>query len=808
MSSGKPGIRFALVLAGLAVAAWGRWWLATPLTVREGTIALVIGCLFAAFALGRPGAGRDGQESNPLSTVSSWGPREWLGLVVLLGGLAGFGWSSFQLYAVWDSAFDWAAPLAVGCLAVWTAGLALVDRRWRNPEGTTPWSRPEILGVLLLTALAGFLRFHQLDHFPPADGFVAIEEPQSGQGAWNILSEGIRPWEFLLDRWMAVPFLDWLGPTITNLRLPFILVSWLTIPVTYLLARQLVAPGAAMFGTFLLAVSHWHLHYARLAHAVFPTTLVFVGVLALCVRQYRRGGLALYPWIGFWSAYTLFAYAGYRATLLVVAAFFLTRFLVLLRDWWRAAEPETASLLRRRVGVQLVGMTLLSLGAAGPVVALAGRLSHNPQYFLEALNRSRANKEYYTDDWETWIRARVQRQIDTARIFHHRGDTEQAYNLPGEPMLDPVTGVLFTIAVFYGLLFWRHRLQGFFVLTFLGLVIAGLTLTQTLVVCRIQGAVPVLFVVIAFAADRFAQLSRAALGRLAPAFLGVAATGVGAAALALNWDTYFVRSMNSPEMRAVFRNHYTFGIRYLHSLPDGAYLSLVSDLHNFFEPSDYAWWRGERIPGQSTSDLLPALQGGPAAAAGRQRFVLLQPPFERASLGALVAEAYPASRCIMDRHPEGYPHLDQLGCDLGDAPPQPLPTTLRARYFRLDEGSLVLERDEPAISWGLVPDTCTWMGNRGAYRCRAEWTGRFFVAEEGRYDVIAEGRLAEVAVTIDGQPASLGMALAAGIHELRATATFQEEVNTGLRVLWNRSGEGEPQLLRFRPAPEQGNELP
>ena len=68
-----------------------------------------------------------------------------------------------------------------------------------------------------------------------------------------------------------------------------------------------------------------------------------------------------------------------------------------------------------------------------------------------------------------------------------------------------------------------------------------------------------------------------------------------ALAFADNYNVYVRGMMNDLTVRRTFQNVYTLPIRYLHTLPDNAYFLLVADQLNFFMPSDYEWWRGNRV---------------------------------------------------------------------------------------------------------------------------------------------------------------------------------------------------------------------
>ena len=806
--------RMNRVLIGLGIAAIGQCGIWLHVYRPWATLLMVAGCLLSALAAGPPA------QAVEVEAVVAQGRargRSIVGFALAVVGIALFGYTSWELFVSWNRSFDWAAPSMLAAVALTSAGLSLIDRPWRKPQKTIGVTASEVFAVLLVFLLAAFLRFYKITSFPPTDGFCAIEEPQSGMGAWQILSEGARPWEFLVDRWLAVPFFHWFGVDLVNLRLPYAFVSWLTVVATYALCRQLMSWPAALLGAFLLAVSHWHLLYARLAHAIFPSTLFSVLGWWLCVRQATTGGFRLYPWIGFWCGYSLYVYAAFRATPLLIGLFFAPLFVHALFSRKGSAPPVCSPQPARSELVSLfVGVGLMAVFFAGPALALVGQLRANPSYFFEAFIRSYNNKAYYASDWPTWIAVRWKRLQDTAAIFHHRGDPEPSYNLPGEPMLDPVSGVLVTVGLLYCLRYGRHRYQWFFATVFLFIVLTGTLLTQSLSVNRLPAAVPLAFVLAAFFADRVWQLASASAAAWKRSAVITTAAAVVISTLAYNYDVYFRRAFNSRAIREVYRNFYTVGIVYLHSLPSDAYLYFVSDMHNFFQPSDYAWWRGDRVPGRVSTDLYPLLAGAPGPWKERQLRVLIQHPFEQAELGRLLERYVAGARCEWVRHPENFPHLDQLACSVpservrGD-----LHSELRASYRFGPRGDAVLRREEPSLSWGLVPDLCGVEGPPGEQPCAAEWEGTFSLPEgQSAYTVVLEARNAAVSGSIDDYAVSLQpgipvtgyltfgsfssqrFSLPPGRHRLWLRAEYSDRVNIGVRLLY-QPAPGLWQLVEF-----------
>jgi hypothetical protein len=783
--------RLSLALVALAACAVAQWYIRRKLYWPEASPAFVAAALVAGWFLGRP--------ANPSTLPGTTRTRGrlalWLGISLALAGLAVYGFAIRQLIVNWHVHFDTAAPLTVAGIALWSAGLALCSPSLPD----RPWPRWETVAFVAVLLIGLFARFYRYDYYPP-DGVCAVEEPQSGQATYLILHHGGRPWEFLGDRWLAVPTFALFGANLTTLRLPYTVVSWLTLIPFYLLVRALVMRPAALFATALFAVSSWHLLYARLAHAIFPTTLIAVLVLYLSVRAHQRGGLGVFPWIGFLCSYTLYTYAGYRGTPVFAAVFFAISFLIHVRDWYRAGGAELAA-ARRKVAIQSVGFVLALIAFIGPILVLQPRLKgENTGHFFEAAKRSVINTGYFSADLSKFLPQLWDRTLMAFKLFNHLGDGSETFNLPAEPMLDPITGVLMAVGLAYCVILWRHRWQGYFAFVFLALLTAGGIIVGNFDPRRLQGIIPLIFVMIAFAADRVAQAGTARLGGAARAVLLSLCAVVTAATFYLNWDLFFVRTINDPRVRMAFQNRFTVALRYLHSLPDNAYMLFLSDVPYFFMPSDLEWMRGHRIPGAVTSDLLPVFQGQRGRWEGRDLRILMQEPYEHEAIARLLQKRFPGMACIDASHPDR-PAQSMTGCDVPEDGGVPFAGGIRARYFRINETEPFLERLEPAISFAFMPDICSFPQVLGKVPCRVEWEGEFEVTQPGPYVFQPESRHGALSVWLDGQPLAREMDLAAGRHQLRAEARFatvnDEAQDGGARLLWRPSNDSKWELVPF-----------
>jgi len=790
------GIVVALLLCGgtRAVIGANRYW-------TEASLVLIAGAVAAAALVGRPRplAADDDARVPPFPRARS---RRLIGAALIILGLGGFLFAAYLLAADWARHFTRATPLLIAALGLWSAGVAVVEGPRPRPAfvAMPHWERWLFVAILLLGV---FLRFYRYGEFPPPNGFCAVEEPQAGLVTHHIIHEGQRPWEFVLDRWLpVVPFLLW-GETPTALRFSFTVVSALTLIPFHLLLRQLVSRPAALLGTALFAVCRWHLIYARLGHNIFATTLIVVIIFYLCVRAHRRGGLALYPWIGFLTAYTLYSYAGYRGTALFVFVFLVLSLGGHIRAARAAAGAEARAAARKMVKRQLLGLGLAAIAYVPTVIPMVVQLRNDPVYFFEAANRSLANRQYYGTDFQTSLRLRIDRLRRTAEMFNHYGDESGTFNLPTAPMLDPLTGILFTVGLAYCLIWWRYRFQGFFAFTFLALLSLGTLFVQNLDIRRLQGIIPLIFVMIGFFLDRLAHVVTDRFGaRARPALIGLALLA-GGYACADNYNLYFHKLMDNPDVRAAFQNRHTVIIPYLKSLPHSAYLYAITDVPNLFFESDFIWWRGDSAPGKVSSDLFPIWAGQPGPWNGHDLHVIFQEPYPRGELVRLLQERFPDAQCSEVLRANDPPAVRFTACQVPWPPSgAAVEGGAHVRYFKGDTATPIVDRMEPAISWGFLPDECRApYAREGSPPCRVEAEGTWVVPQAGTYTLLPEPRMSDMTVIVDGRPMTAPLQLTAGPHLIRVDARLHTLEEPGVQLRWRSAATQSWELMRFTRPP-------
>ena len=146
-----------------------------------------------------------------------------------------------------------------------------------------------ILVCIFIVAI--FLRLYQLGVNPPS---LDWDEASLGYNAYSILKTGRdefgRPWPISIRSfedykpavyvYLTIPAVAILGLNEFAVRLPSAICGILTVVIAYFLIKELVSNKIAIIGTFLLAISPWHLQFSRIAFEANAALLfVSLGIL-------------------------------------------------------------------------------------------------------------------------------------------------------------------------------------------------------------------------------------------------------------------------------------------------------------------------------------------------------------------------------------------------------------------------------------------------------------------------------------------------------------------------------------------------
>lgn len=760
--------RAVLAACAILLAVAGQWSFSSGGSVFDGILLFAAGAVI--FALCLP-PHRD-PDASPVLVPRRGALRLVLVLVGAAVALNALALVLFFHPATVDTGKGW--PVFFASVLLLLGAAWLYDGPRVSASAFSAWwsaYRWELLAVLSLTAVALFLRLFRLDELPFGTWF---DEADYALAAIRLADDpSYRPLMVRLTGEVAVlPYamaavFQVLGESTWAARTISACVGAATIPAAYLLGRQFFGVPASLALAGMLAFSRWHLNFSRIA--MHPIMTPFVAILAFCclIRGLRSGRVYWHVLSAFFFACGLWFYAGSRFTV-IAAVIYLALLLAL-------------SAGRRRMAI---ATGICAVAAAGTLFYSPGLayMVHNPE---EALVRTRTTSIFRDKSGAEAIAALAENTKKHLLMFHYRGDPNGRHNLPGEPMLDPVVGVLAVLGLGTALRGQRRSGLMFVNLLFVPLLGGILTLEfeapQSL---RSIGSITGAYLLAALAVDRLAR----GLGPWnsgAKREAGLIALTVAATVCAfLNVDGYFRRQANDFAVWASFSTADTLVAhemnRYAGQYP--LYLSPHFRGHptvRFLAPAVTEY----REFGVSQAPLVDDVEGA---------VILLDSGREAAFVEA--QRYYPDATFRELRHPESSHAVayeivvspDDVARILG----------VEARYYVGTEatGDPALSRREHTlgVDWETLP--------LGEGPVTATWSGTLRVPEYGEY-VLGIDSPGEARVLLNGeetlgggQPIERNLVLAEGNYSLEVTATV-ERLAGRTELYWQRAGEAREVVL-------------
>lgn len=230
-----------------------------------------------------------------------------------------------------------------------------------------------LLILLIIFALASFLRFYNLDHFP--SGFH-IDEASLGYNGYSLLltgkDENNKPFPLYVDmfgdnrpsgyHYLTVLPIKFLGLTEIATRFPGAIFGSLTVFAVYLLALTVFKEKKiGWLSSLLLAISPWHIILSRASsEAVVAIFFIILGITLVFKSLENEERLILFSGTILLVASFFF----YHTPRVFVPLLFLS-FLIFLFPRWRKSE------LSYRVGL-ICSFMLVSFSAWCLIFAIAG----------------------------------------------------------------------------------------------------------------------------------------------------------------------------------------------------------------------------------------------------------------------------------------------------------------------------------------------------------------------------------------------------------------------------------------------------
>ena len=350
------------------------------------------------------------------------------------------------------------------------------------------WWQTGVL-LLLILGIGVWLRVYQLPQLPPGDGY---DPAYYGVDALEILG-GARPIylttnfgrEALFSYLVALVYLV-TGPGAFGIHLTAVLIGILTLPATYLAAREffrdepeLLAQWGGVVAVAALAVSYWHLNWSRAGVRAVLVPLVAALSLGFFWRGQRTGSRWAYGWCGFFLGVGFYTYQVARLLPVLLVLGFVIYWLPRRRWSWAVLQPLMV------VGLTAVFITL-------PLILYS---LNNPG----ALNERVWQVAVFTNGsgWgerlqATW--AQVQRAL---LMFSVVGDDDPMYTIVGRPALDWLISIPFYLGLAISLWRWR-RPKWLLLLMWLGIMLLPAMIADSAAEAkRAIGTLPAIMILIA-----------------------------------------------------------------------------------------------------------------------------------------------------------------------------------------------------------------------------------------------------------------------------------------------------------------------
>ncbi|MDW8316823.1 MAG: glycosyltransferase family 39 protein [Anaerolineae bacterium] len=349
--------------------------------------------------------------------------------------------------------------------------------------------------LIAFTLLAAALRLVRLGDVPPG---LFLDEAGNGLDALDVWAGQVSIFferslgkEPLLN-YLIVPLVAAVGREPLAVRLPAALVGVLTVPATFLLARELIweegrakATWVGLVAAGLVAASFWATTLNRISFRANTLPLMAALAFTLAWRSLRRGGRERALAAGVVLGLCFYTYiAGRFVYPLALAG------LALL-----AASAEGRSVLRRRRRE----LAIMAGAAATVMLPLLAYFALHPEDFTR-----RAGMVAFTAAGDGGLSATarlVESLLGNLGMFGFVGDQEPRHNLPGRSLLTPWLAALFWLGMALALATGWRRPQRLFMAAWFSLLLlpAILAADPPRHALRSIGALPIVYALIALA---------------------------------------------------------------------------------------------------------------------------------------------------------------------------------------------------------------------------------------------------------------------------------------------------------------------
>lgn len=401
-------------------------------------------------------------------------PLIWEQILValILGGLAflRFGGNRFTI----DGLVLWLVGLVL-------LGLALSERS----EGSSGWTRRLPIwrmhsrGLhiswyhMALLGIMGWGAWYRLRRIADIPAEMGCDLPHIYNNILHILRGEYliffpsHPGREGLFFYWAAPICKAFGLNFTTIKISAALLGIVTIPLLYLLGKELYNREVGLYAAFFLATGHWHVILTRigLRFASMPPVLVLMWYAL--IRGFKTEQRRWFVWAGAFLGLGFYTYNSFMIVPLLLIALIIAATLVDRHFSLIAHADKVISLV---------------LGAIYIMIPLARYIYDDPaRYLYRAATRITDLETSLPSDL---IRTLFSNVFKTLRMFHWVGDAVFLYNVPFHRQLGFLCSILFLFGLGYVIWRWRH---GYNVTV---LLVLGIMLLPTIMSLAFPGEVP------------------------------------------------------------------------------------------------------------------------------------------------------------------------------------------------------------------------------------------------------------------------------------------------------------------------------
>ena len=645
-------------------------------------------------------------------------------------------------------------------LALALVSVTLFVKEGKKNLPAEKWQRLEIAAFVLVLLVGGFLRFFRLTQMPYGfwydeadDGLNALQIFSNPRDIPVFASSTQLPAHLIYLIALAIKLF---GQSIFSVRVVSALFGLGTVAAAFLFGRELFNRRTGILLAFLLAVSRWDLTWSHIGMHGVTVPFFELLTLGLLLRALRLQRWRDYLFAGLSLGLGLCFYVPFRLFPAIVAFFFVLVWIT---------HPDFMKKHWRHLLVFLFGAVLISV----PITQFA--VTHPEDFW----GRMGTVSIFSGRSFEEGLKTVLKTGGEHLAMFNFKGDRNGRHNIPGEPMLDLVSGGLMILGVIICLLRIKKPVSLLTLAWLLLMIVPGIFSLdfESPQSYRSIGSLPAASLLTALPLITLLHESETHAKQksdiLFGAFVGLTLLSIGG----LNVYNYFVRQANSA---ASWLSH---------STPDTiiAREMLRNDRQaDYFVSTFYCHTPTVRFLAPEiteyhcveTHSTFPFLLDG-------ERDALFFFDVERKPVYEQLKQIYPDAQFIEHKTPEGSIALYEVFLTRDDIRAVQGAT---ARYFME-----TAEEGEPLKTDTLKHINADWStSDPGTFPFNAEISTLLFADVFGEYRFTLEAP-AQAALTLDGKPVvegsggalSASVELARGLHELEIKA---EGAAGSLRLTW------------------------